>query len=165
MAPVFGSIQAPTENQARLTLHRTLGRRVRPKRSICWLEKLRVRHPYHAGDIFCTVHCHYISWDPGVRRACSAQFKEHGLTCALTCKKSLGFLISMRLQWSHRVWSNRVAKNAQKNRILGQIYLYLSLALVISDFRQTSFSPQSLQQCLSPHPLLEPGSPSIFPPG
>ena len=56
-------------------------------------------------------------------------------------------------------------KMPKKNRILGQIYLYLSLALVISDFRQTSFSPQSLQQCLSPHPLLEPGSPSIFPPG
>ena len=131
MAPVFGSIQAPTENQARLTLHRTLGRRVRPKRSICWLEKLRVRHPYHAGDIFCTVHCHYISWDPGVRRACSIQFKEHGLTCPLTCKKLLlGFLISMRLHWSRCVWSNRGAKNVPKNvRIWGRISLSLSLVI------------------------------------
>ena len=55
-------------------------------------------------------------------------------------------------------------KMSKKCWILGEKSLSLSLSLVISDFRQTSFSLQSLQQCLSPRPLLKLGSPSIFPP-
>ena len=61
----------------------------------------------------------------------------------------------MRLQWSHRAWSNRKAKNVPKNVRTGEISLSLSFS------RYFRFQAPSLLSPVSPAMSF---SPSIFPP-